>query len=178
MALFRAETNSNNAHECPPPRKSLVKGERFIRSEGRPECWFNSCLMAVLNQCWTQWLQLQMVSHETHECTVGLIEKQQTHTRTHDTWYELILPVGELIVSKFVVVSINNWLQDVSATKAFVSCVQTENHATYAYEHMDLYTVLYTADEGLHGRNVLQSVVNWYCYEIAHNQFAYVHWRA
>ena len=23
--------------ECPPPRKSLVKGERFIRSEGRPE---------------------------------------------------------------------------------------------------------------------------------------------
>ena len=22
---------------CPPPRKSLVKGERFIRSEGRPE---------------------------------------------------------------------------------------------------------------------------------------------
>ena len=25
---------------CPPPRKSLVKGERFIRSEGRPE-WDN-----------------------------------------------------------------------------------------------------------------------------------------
>ena len=24
--------------KCPPPRKSLVKGERFIRSEGRPEC--------------------------------------------------------------------------------------------------------------------------------------------
>ena len=23
--------------KCPPPRKSLVKGERFIRSEGRPE---------------------------------------------------------------------------------------------------------------------------------------------
>ena len=22
---------------CPPPRKSLVKGERFVRSEGRPE---------------------------------------------------------------------------------------------------------------------------------------------
>ena len=27
--------------ECPPPRKSLVKGERFIRSEGRPE-WNDS----------------------------------------------------------------------------------------------------------------------------------------
>ena len=24
-------------YECPPPRKPLVKGERFIRSEGRPE---------------------------------------------------------------------------------------------------------------------------------------------
>lgn len=26
---------------CPPPRKSLVKGERFIRSEGRPELTFS-----------------------------------------------------------------------------------------------------------------------------------------
>ena len=32
--------------------------------------------------------------------------------------------VGELIVSNYVAVSVNNWLQDVSATKAFVSCVQ------------------------------------------------------
>ena len=27
----------SNLIVCPPPRKSLVKGERFIRSEGRPE---------------------------------------------------------------------------------------------------------------------------------------------
>ena len=34
--------------------------------------------------------------------------------------------------------------------------------------------------EGLCGQNVLQSVLNWYCYVIAHNQFAYTctgfHW--
>ena len=58
----------------------------------------------------------------------------------------VLLYVGELIMSNYVAVSINNWLQDVSATKAFISCVQ----------------------------NVLQSVFNWYCYVIAHNQFAYI----
>lgn len=26
---------------CSPPRKSLVKGERFIRFEGKPECRWN-----------------------------------------------------------------------------------------------------------------------------------------
>ena len=26
---------------CPPPRKSLVKGERFVRFEGRPEHDYN-----------------------------------------------------------------------------------------------------------------------------------------
>ena len=33
---------------------------------------------------------------------------------------------------------------------------------------------LYAANEGLHGQNVLQSVVDWYCYVIAHNLFAYI----
>ena len=32
--------------------------------------------------------------------------------------------VGELIVSNYVAVSINNWLQDVLAAEASVSCVQ------------------------------------------------------
>ena len=32
--------------------------------------------------------------------------------------------VDELIVSKYVAESINNWLQDALAMKAFVSCVQ------------------------------------------------------
>ena len=31
--------------------------------------------------------------------------------------------VGKLIVSKYVAESINNWLQDVLAMKAFVSCI-------------------------------------------------------
>ena len=35
-------------------------------------------------------------------------------------------------------------------------------------------TVLYAADEGLCGQNVLQSVVNRYCYVIARNQFVYI----
>ena len=37
---------------CPPPRKSLVKGERFIRSEGRPE-WndcFKKCQLLLSHQ--------------------------------------------------------------------------------------------------------------------------------
>ena len=35
---------------------------------------------------------------------------------------------------------------------------------------------LYAADESLCGRNILQSVVNWYtyCYLIVHDQFAYI----
>ena len=37
--------------------------------------------------------------------------------------------VSELIMSNYVAVSINNWLQEVSAMKAFVSCVQNlANH--------------------------------------------------
>ena len=35
--LGGAETNYAELIKCPPPRKSLVKGERFIRFEGRPE---------------------------------------------------------------------------------------------------------------------------------------------
>ena len=35
-----------------------------------------------------------------------------------------LLPVGELIVSNYVAVSINNWLQAASATKTFISCLQ------------------------------------------------------
>ena len=31
-----------------------------------------------------------------------------------------------------------------------------------------------TAEEDLCGQNILQSVVNWYCYVIAHNQFTYI----
>ena len=31
------QQNQSRLIKCPPPRKSLVKGERFIRSEGRPE---------------------------------------------------------------------------------------------------------------------------------------------
>ena len=42
--------------------------------------------------------------------------------------------------------------------QAFVSCVQN--------------SVLYAADKGLHGWNVLQLVVDWFCYVFAHNQFA------
>ena len=34
-------------------------------------------------------------------------------------------------------------------------------------------SVLYAADKGLRGRNILQSVVDWYCYAFAHNQFAF-----
>ena len=42
--------------KCPPPRKSLVKGERFIRSEGRPECCLHNTGMqsntaSVYNAC-------------------------------------------------------------------------------------------------------------------------------
>ena len=37
--------------------------------------------------------------------------------------------------------------------------------------------IVNTADEGLHGGNIPQSIVDWYCYVIAHNQFAYIGWR-
>ena len=37
--------------------------------------------------------------------------------------------------------------------------------------------IVNTVDEGLHGGNIPQSVVDWYCYVIAHNQFAYIGWR-
>ena len=53
----------------------------------------------------------------------------------------MLFNVGELIVSNYVAVSINNSLQNISAMKAFVSS-------------------LYAADKGLRGRNVLQSVVD------------------
>ena len=45
--------------------------------------------------------------------------------------------VDELIVNKYVAESINNWLQNVLATKAFVSCEQN---------------VLHTVDKGLCGQ--------------------------
>ena len=44
---------------------------------------------------------------------------QYTGRLVRTCWY-----VGELIVSNYVALSINNRLQDVSATKAFVSCMQ------------------------------------------------------
>ena len=34
--------------------------------------------------------------------------------------------------------------------------------------------VLYAADEDLRGRNIMQLVVDWFCYVFAHNQFAYI----
>ena len=54
----------------------------------------------------------------------------------------------QIDVCNYVAVSDNNWLQDVSATSAAykISC-----------------------------RNVLQSVVDWYCYVSVHNQFAYAY---
>ena len=36
----------------------------------------------------------------------------------------MLLNVYELIVSKYIAESINNWLQDVSATKPFIGCIQ------------------------------------------------------
>ena len=42
---------------------------------------------------------------------------------------------------------------------------------------LQYYNNLYAADEGLRGRNVLQSVVNWYYCVIAHKQFSYAHQR-
>ena len=47
--------------------------------------------------------------------------------------------------------------------------------STCTCTHMQLDPVLHAADECLCGRNILQSVVNWYCYVITHNQFAYIH---
>ena len=35
-------------------------------------------------------------------------------------------------------------------------------------------SVVYTADEGPHGRNDLQPVINRHCDVIAHSQFAYI----
>ena len=43
-------------------------------------------------------------------------------TCIHDSYR--IVHVGKLIVSKYVAESINNWLQDVLATKAFINCIQ------------------------------------------------------
>ena len=41
----RPEINKETLFECSSPRKSLVKGERFVRSEEKPEllsCGFSS----------------------------------------------------------------------------------------------------------------------------------------
>ena len=42
MACFRKPQKklSLDSLSCSPPRKSLVKGERFMRSEGKPEQLF------------------------------------------------------------------------------------------------------------------------------------------
>ena len=76
--------------------------------------------------------------------------------------------VGRLIVSNYVPVSINNWWEDALAMKAFISCIQ----------NIFQFSLLYAADKGLCGQNVLQSVVDWYCYVIPHNQFAYIEERS
>ena len=44
------------------------------------------------------------------------------HTCMHDSYR--IVHVGKLIVSKYVAESINNWLQDALAMKAFINCIQ------------------------------------------------------
>ena len=43
---FRADS-----FECPPSRKSLVKGERFIRSEGRPELVASADQLQLYTAC-------------------------------------------------------------------------------------------------------------------------------
>ena len=100
---------------------------------------------------------------------------------------------GQLIVSNYVAVSINNWLQDVSATyiglrqlrtKLVYSC-QRPSAAALDQQHSEVTEQALvrdwlatpetlTAVKGLCGHSVLQSVVNWYCYVIARNQLAYI----
>ena len=53
---------------CPPPRKSLVKGERFIRSEGRPEWNDDECPSCPL---YTNIWRTLLVGCKM-ECTVNL----------------------------------------------------------------------------------------------------------
>ena len=38
--IARPEINKETLFECSSPRKSLVKGERFVRSEEKPELLF------------------------------------------------------------------------------------------------------------------------------------------
>ena len=71
--------------------------------------------------------------------------------------------VGKLILSNYVAVSINKmfwpWRPSSAAYKTACKTVYK--------------TVLYAADKGLHGQNILQSVFDRYCYVIAPDQFAY-----
>ena len=67
---------------------------------------------------------------------------------------------GEFIVSiNYIAASINNRLL-MFQPRRLSSAAYTQN--------------VDTADESLHGWNVLQSVVNWYCYVVAHNQLSYI----
>ena len=63
--------------------------------------------------------------------------------------------------SRTVAVSFNNWLQDVSAMKAFFSCVQ---HCRVHSWRRPTWSKCRPA----------LTVVNCYCYVIAHNQFTYI----
>ena len=60
-----------------------------------------------------------------------------------------------------------------AAYKTF--CTQLTKTFGSKYPALDLtLDVLYAADKGLRGRNILQLVVDWFCYVFAHNQFAYI----
>ena len=61
----------------PPPRKSLVKGERFIRSEGRPELMLN---------CWANPEFIHIIFHGICGCVVGWPLLQLT-----DCWLVVII---------------------------------------------------------------------------------------
>ena len=63
LQLRRATKNYDRLIICPPPRKSLVKGERFIRSEGKPEILYRTRTVKLI---YCQWLV----------CIVGLYSQQ------------------------------------------------------------------------------------------------------
>ena len=50
--------------------------------------------------------------------------KVQRSTLENYTKAKHVVDVGKLTVSKYVVESINNYLQDISTMKAFISCIQ------------------------------------------------------
>ena len=67
-------------------------------------------------------------------------------------------------------------LMSVEACCYVLRCRQIDCDWLWHFGHVCcIQTILYAADEGLLDGNIVQSVVNWYCYIIAHNQFAYMY---